>query len=692
MADTRNKRKFDDSGPNVSYNRVPPPPSDFEKARQKALEIAARISAEAPDSAREDNVKHDDKSNIIDLGHKIHNTGPSTLNVELAKQRAQQILARFAVQDSKRSHSEEDEKVSQQDERSIQAQISGNLFQTKKPEFTTGGFYGSHGPPESRKVEIPNAKVGLVIGKGGDTIKQIQLQSGARVQITKDMDHNPNLPFRTVELMGTPEQIERAETLIHDLIADADAGAANATHTSYTPVGEQVQLTVPTNKVGLIIGRGGETIKGLQSRTGARIQLVPLHGPPEYQSGVTERVLSLMGSKEQVDAASELIKELISENRARTPIVQPGAYNQGYAPPPGPPQWNPAVQPQSYGYQQGSYYAGPPQAYGSFPPPPHAAWSQPLGAPAQQYPPGSYAYYNQQVDYSQNPQTTGYEQQGMYSEHPPGASQDVYGQQIPGQPDPYGHMGQYTAPYGSLEATYGPPGVPQTTNPQDSSHEAYGPPGVGEPATKRQATDNGPPGVGQDGGDAEHPSHQGFGTAAEDQGGVYSYNDSNTTNYVQQDYGPPGSSHPNGQMAGQINYGHSGAGYWDGNTVSYGYTGYESYQSAYGQQVPEQGGVAPQHPYEHQQNVQPESGYGGTPSISAYSGTMPDSSYPQEVPAKHSGEEEGACEFGLSNEESKTQDSGQENGRSVHGQYNSDSVHGTHESHHPGGIQDHDES
>ncbi|MCO5586636.1 hypothetical protein L7F22_040577 [Adiantum nelumboides] len=678
MADTRNKRKFDDSGPNISYNSVPPPPSDFERARQRALQIAARINAEAPDLARDDGNRQDDRTSSQSSmpearsRHKFDDTGPNSLDVELAKQRAQQILARFAVQDTKRTHMEEE---SQQEDKPSQVQISGQLFPSKRPEFSTGSFYGGHGPPETRKVEIPNAKVGLVIGKGGDTIKQIQLQSGARVQITKDMDHNPHVPFRTVELMGTPEQIERAEQAIHDVIAEADAAAANSSQSTYIPVGEQIQLTVPTNKVGLIIGRGGETIKGLQSKTGARIQLVPLMGPPEYQSGVAERVLTLMGSKEQVDAASELVKELISENRVRPTLVQ-GGY-QGYPPPPGPPQWGPPIQQQGYGYQQGPYYPGPPQPYGSYPPPPPAAWSQTPPVPPQQYPPpGSYGYYNSQgqVEY---PPAAGFDQQGSYAEHPPGASQDVYSQQIPGQPESFGQMGVYPT-YGSTDpSSFGPPGVTTTTSSQGGSQEGFGPPGVGNATYGKQTSEQGPPGVGQEGEEVQHTTHQGYGIN-EKQSSAYSYDDASATNHGQHDplgshYGPPGSAHPDGQqVAGQVNYGQSETGYWSNH---YGYAGYETYQPSYGQQLPEHSGYG-QPSYEQQRENHSEVPYEEMPtSVPSYAAGVPDSSYQQESAPKHLGEEQGAT-----NEDSKKQESRHENGYTFDMHHGSDQKVGTDES------------
>jgi far upstream element-binding protein len=61
--------------------------------------------------------------------------------------------------------------------------------------------------------------VGVIIGKGGDTIKYLQVQSGAKIQVTRDMDADPNSPTRSVEIQGTPEQIAKAEQLITEVLA-----------------------------------------------------------------------------------------------------------------------------------------------------------------------------------------------------------------------------------------------------------------------------------------------------------------------------------------------------------------------------------------------------------------------------------------------------------------------------------------
>lgn len=60
----------------------------------------------------------------------------------------------------------------------------------------------------------------MIIGKGGETIKYLQLQSGAKIQVTRDMDADPNSATRGVELMGTPEQVAKAEQLINDVLSE----------------------------------------------------------------------------------------------------------------------------------------------------------------------------------------------------------------------------------------------------------------------------------------------------------------------------------------------------------------------------------------------------------------------------------------------------------------------------------------
>ncbi|KAL7265198.1 hypothetical protein ACSBR1_003034 [Camellia fascicularis] len=168
----------------------------------------------------------------------------------------------------------------------------------------------------SQKMEIPNNKVGVLIGKAGDTIRFLQINSGAKIQIIREADADPYSATQPVELIGTSENINMAEKLIKDVIAEADAGGSPSLvargfgMVQAAGTVEQVLIQVPNEKVGVIIGKGGETIKNLLTRSGAHIQLIP-HLPDGDQS--KERTVRVAGDKKQIEMAREMIKEVMNQ-------------------------------------------------------------------------------------------------------------------------------------------------------------------------------------------------------------------------------------------------------------------------------------------------------------------------------------------------------------------------------------------
>jgi far upstream element-binding protein len=65
-------------------------------------------------------------------------------------------------------------------------------------------------------------------------------------------------------------------------------------------------ILVPSEAVGMIIGKGGETIKEMQSTTGCKINVSPSSGP-----GEVEREIGLIGSREAIAAAKHAIEEKV---------------------------------------------------------------------------------------------------------------------------------------------------------------------------------------------------------------------------------------------------------------------------------------------------------------------------------------------------------------------------------------------
>nr|XP_043635753.1 far upstream element-binding protein 1-like isoform X2 [Erigeron canadensis] len=407
------------------------------------------------------------------------------------------------------------------------------------PQDDASGFKEqptSTGQPTSRRMEVPSNKVGVLIGKAGDTIRTLQQSSGARIQITRDADADPNSASRSVELIGSTENINKAERLIKEVIAEADAGGspslvARGFSVHSSAIGEQVHIQVPNDKVGVIIGKGGETIKNLQARSGARIQLIPQHLPEGDQS--MERTVRVTGERQQIEAAKVMIKEVMEQPIRSTPSG--GNIQQNFRPRGSGPQWGPrgGHSPQPTGYNnypprgpaypsQNPLYSS--QGYGNYPsqqPPPknNYGWDQrpptnmqgppeqpgydyyggPGGhmaassghppihshAPGPAGPPPSQANYNygqpQGPDYGQPP--------APYAQTAPqgyghGYGEARYDNQGPGQ-HPYGGQGTQpsTFPHGATAQTgygqpeqYGKPGYnmpPQGSYGQPSRQQLY---------------------------------------------------------------------------------------------------------------------------------------------------------------------------------------------------------------------------
>ncbi|KAJ4833279.1 hypothetical protein Tsubulata_013209 [Turnera subulata] len=286
-ATTTSKRKYDDQTP-------PPPPTT-----RRQTGFSSPISSHGPPPS-------------------YNSVPPPADEIQLAKQKAQEIAARLllggAPAETKRARVDNGAGDYDSSEKGFSSAPSD--FKPMMPNSAPAAIpvsYGSYMSGSSKKIDIPSARVGVIIGKGGETIKYLQHQSGAKIQVTRDMDADPNSLTRMVELMGTPDQIAKAEQLISDVIAEADSGGSGSVSRRLTGQGgsEHFSMKIPNNKVGLVIGKGGETIKNMQARTGARIQVIPLHLPPGDTS--TERTVHIEGSSEQIEAAKQLVFEVTSE-------------------------------------------------------------------------------------------------------------------------------------------------------------------------------------------------------------------------------------------------------------------------------------------------------------------------------------------------------------------------------------------
>lgn len=152
------------------------------------------------------------------------------------------------------------------------------------------------------EVIVPRASVGIIIGKGGETIKRLANESGTKIQFKPD--ENPSTPERCAVIQGTPDQITRATSMIWDLVQRSTGSQQQ----------EVCMMHVPANKTGLVIGKGGETIKGICSESMAHVEL-SRDPPPNAQ----EKIFVIKGTPYQIHVAQHLIRIKVGDIPPGTP-------------------------------------------------------------------------------------------------------------------------------------------------------------------------------------------------------------------------------------------------------------------------------------------------------------------------------------------------------------------------------------
>ncbi|XP_047248302.1 RNA-binding protein Nova-2 isoform X2 [Girardinichthys multiradiatus] len=168
------------------------------------------------------------------------------------------------------------------------------------------------------KVLIPSYAAGSIIGKGGQTIVQLQKETGATIKLSKSKDFYPGTTERVCLIQGTVEALNG----VHDFIAEKVREMPQSTQKT-EPVSilqpqttvnpdrvKQAKLIVPNSTAGLIIGKGGATVKAVMEQSGAWVQL------SQKPEGINlqERVVTISGEPEQNRKAVEIIIQKIQED------------------------------------------------------------------------------------------------------------------------------------------------------------------------------------------------------------------------------------------------------------------------------------------------------------------------------------------------------------------------------------------
>ena len=255
-----------------------------------------------------------------------------------------------------------------------------------------GGMGGGGGG--NFEMMIPGNLVARVIGKGGEVIKALQEETGAKIVIIQESKEFAN--EKLLKITGPPDKVEFARMRVDQVIAEEQkkmgghggggrggrgggrggfrgGRGGGGGHGGGWPSGGGGDhygggggggyditdtIAVPGNKVGLVMGKGGETISAICRDSGAHCQ-VDKNAP----EGAREKNIVIKGPPEAIERAKQMIYEKV-----------------GGGPPPG----------SSYGGHRGGGggyggggYGGQQPDPGFHPPGPGGPGGMPAGGPGQ---------------------------------------------------------------------------------------------------------------------------------------------------------------------------------------------------------------------------------------------------------------------------------------------------------------------
>jgi predicted RNA-binding protein YlqC (UPF0109 family) len=126
------------------------------------------------------------------------------------------------------------------------------------------------------KVLVSNKDAGSLIGKNGSTIVSFQAATGSRVRVSRADEPFPGTQERVVLITGSLECVSRCLSLVIEQVHKhfADYPYADKEVQPLDPnTHRTMNLVVPAAASGLIIGRGGDTVRALASKSGSHARM-----------------------------------------------------------------------------------------------------------------------------------------------------------------------------------------------------------------------------------------------------------------------------------------------------------------------------------------------------------------------------------------------------------------------------------
>lgn len=182
-------------------------------------------------------------------------------------------------------------------------------------------------------IHVQSEMAGVLIGKGGDTINTLRRDSGASINVSRDEAQGNE---RAVTIRGTKEAIDKAVKGIEEIIEREKGRSRREEKFEEREESDEDRdeakkvMYVSGTFVGMIIGRGGESIKAMSRESGARIEV----SKDDLGDRDADRTVTILGTQDAVDKASRMIEDIVSRSEEE-PHFGPAPWPRTVEAPPG---------------------------------------------------------------------------------------------------------------------------------------------------------------------------------------------------------------------------------------------------------------------------------------------------------------------------------------------------------------------
>jgi len=185
------------------------------------------------------------------------------------------------------------------------AGFSNFPFQQQQQQPQQGGRQGNRGgvrpsqeiqdQEEGITLYVPNNIVGSIA-----TVKEIASRSKTQIRVFRTDEIDPSSPLRPISVIGTIEAIFKAEAMLFAKVLEAPPAVSGGHEL-------RVELVIPNETVGRVIGKKGSQVKKINETSGARVT-VNQEEEPDDSPGT---VVSIVGGLESNLFAQNRVFEIV---------------------------------------------------------------------------------------------------------------------------------------------------------------------------------------------------------------------------------------------------------------------------------------------------------------------------------------------------------------------------------------------